>query len=123
MAAAGEAGGSQSQTRFRVKVYELDKDCQWLDRGCGHVALVNMQLHGGRTIVVRSEEDGTALLESKLQCDEDVYKRQHDTLIVWEEPDCDTELALSFQEKEGCEEVWAKMQDWISTEKAEGRKK
>ncbi|KAL0580514.1 Platinum sensitivity protein [Marasmius crinis-equi] len=35
----------------------------------------------------------------------DVYQRQQDTLIVWTEPD-GVDYALSFQDKEGCAEVW-----------------
>ncbi|CAO1624116.1 unnamed protein product [Parajaminaea phylloscopi] len=36
---------------------------------------------------------------------EDVYQKQQDTLVVWTEPD-GTDMALSFQEAEGCHEVW-----------------
>lgn len=36
---------------------------------------------------------------------EDVYQRQQDTLVVWTEPD-GTDMALSFQEADGCHEVW-----------------
>lgn len=36
---------------------------------------------------------------------DDVYQRQQDTLVVWTEPD-GSDLALSFQEPEGCNEVW-----------------
>lgn len=35
----------------------------------------------------------------------DVYQQQQDTLIVWTEPD-GTDFALSFQDAEGCSEVW-----------------
>jgi protein phosphatase-4 regulatory subunit 3 len=29
-----------------------------------------------------------------------------ETLIVWTDPETDTELALSFQEVAGCKEIW-----------------
>ena len=47
------------------------------------------------------------VLESKIQVDT-VYQKQQGTLIVWSESDnCD--LALSFQEKAGCFELWDKI--------------
>jgi protein phosphatase 4 regulatory subunit 3 len=45
-------------------------------------------------------------LESKIDADTS-YQKQQETLIVWSENDSD--MALSFQEKMGCEEVWAKI--------------
>ncbi|KDN44901.1 DUF625-domain-containing protein [Tilletiaria anomala UBC 951] len=36
---------------------------------------------------------------------EDIYQRQQDTLIVWTEPG-GKDMALSFQEAEGCNEIW-----------------
>ncbi|WFD41600.1 Platinum sensitivity protein [Malassezia psittaci] len=37
---------------------------------------------------------------------DDVYQRQQDTLVVWTEPD-GSDMALSFQEPEGCNEIWS----------------
>lgn len=37
-----------------------------------------------------------------------VYQRQQDTLIVWSDPNR-RDLALSFQEKAGCDEIWEKI--------------
>eukprot|EP00124_Ichthyophonus_hoferi_P004497 Ihof_evm3s504 gene=Ihof_evmTU3s504 len=110
-------------TKLRVKIYELDDDCQWSDKGCGQVALVNTILLGGWAIVVRSEDPddgGAVLLESKLQTSPNIYKRQNETLIVWEEPlkgkdpRTTTEFALSFQDKEGCEEMWEKIEERVN---------
>lgn len=50
---------------------------------------------------------GTLLLESKIQTDT-AYQKQQDTLIVWSERD-NYDLALSFQEKAGCDEIWEKI--------------
>lgn len=44
------------------------------------------------------------MLRSRVVKD-DVYQLQQDTLVVWTEPD-GTDMALSFQEAEGCHEVW-----------------
>lgn len=47
------------------------------------------------------------VLESKIQLDT-IYQKQQGTLIVWSESEtCD--LALSFQEKTGCTELWEKI--------------
>lgn len=59
-----------------------------------------------RYMVVVSEDLETAdyLLRSKV-VKEDVYQRQQDTLVVWTEPTGE-DLALSFQELDGCNEMW-----------------
>ena len=49
----------------------------------------------GVSLVVRSEADGSVLLESKIQ-PETAYQKQQETLIVWSEGD-NFDLALSFQ--------------------------
>ena len=50
---------------------------------------------------------GSLLLESKIQQDT-AYQKQQETLIVWSEGD-NYYLALSFQEKAGCDEIWEKI--------------
>ncbi|EST06248.1 protein of unknown function DUF625 [Kalmanozyma brasiliensis GHG001] len=57
-------------------------------------------------VVVVSEnlESEDILLASKV-VKEEVYQRQQDTLVVWTEP-TGVDMALSFQEAEGCNEVW-----------------
>lgn len=57
-------------------------------------------------VVVVSEnlESEDILLASKV-VKEEVYQRQQDTLVVWTEP-TGIDMALSFQEAEGCNEVW-----------------
>lgn len=44
------------------------------------------------------------LLETKIAKD-DGYQKQQDTLIVWTEAN-GTDMALSFQEAEGCAVIW-----------------
>lgn len=57
-------------------------------------------------MLVVSEDLGTEDLLLKTRVvKEDVYQRQQDTLVVWTEPD-GTDMALSFQEADGCHEVW-----------------
>lgn len=59
------------------------------------------------SLLVRAESDGSLLLESKIQPDT-AYQKQQETLIVWSEGD-NYDLALSFQEKAGCDEIWEKI--------------
>lgn len=96
-----------ASTRRRVKLYTLNEDRQWDDRGTGHVSSSYVERLQGMSIMVRSEEDGSILLESKIQ-PHTAYQKQQETLIVWSEGD-NYDLALSFQEKAGCDEIWEKI--------------
>ncbi|BET01487.1 unnamed protein product [Nesidiocoris tenuis] len=96
-----------SETRRRVKLYALNADRQWDDRGTGHVSSSYVDRLKGISLLVRAELDGSLLLESKIQPDT-AYQKQQDTLIVWSEGD-NFDLALSFQEKAGCDEIWEKI--------------
>lgn len=96
-----------ASTRRRVKLYTLNEDRQWDDRGTGHVSSSYVERLQGMSIMVRSEEDGSILLESKIQ-PHTAYQKQQETLIVWSEGE-NYDLALSFQEKAGCDEIWKKI--------------
>ncbi|TKR87890.1 hypothetical protein L596_012222 [Steinernema carpocapsae] len=89
----------------RVKMYVLIEQRVWDDRGTGHVACVPQPENpNAYSIIVRLENSEKNILESKIQVDT-IYQKQQETLIVWSENEtCD--LALSFQEKTGCEEIW-----------------
>lgn len=47
-----------ASTRRRVKLYTLNDDRQWDDRGTGHVSSSYVERLQGMSIMVRSEEDG-----------------------------------------------------------------
>ncbi|XP_014255076.1 serine/threonine-protein phosphatase 4 regulatory subunit 3 isoform X2 [Cimex lectularius] len=96
-----------ADTRRRVKLYALNAERQWDDRGTGHVSSSYVERLKGISLLVRAEVDGSLLLESKIQPDT-AYQKQQDTLIVWSEGD-NFDLALSFQEKAGCDEMWEKI--------------
>jgi protein phosphatase-4 regulatory subunit 3 len=84
----------------------LNDEGQWDDVGTGHVACVHHETFDALALTVKSEEKGgETILESKIQT-EDIYQLQQDTLIVWQEPESGLDLALSFQEEQGCKEVW-----------------
>lgn len=96
-----------SDTRRRVKLYALNAERQWDDKGTGHVSSTYVERLKGVSLLVRAESDGSLLLESRIQSDTS-YQKQQETLIVWSEGD-NFDLALSFQEKAGCDEIWEKI--------------
>ncbi|ODN80464.1 hypothetical protein L202_02704 [Cryptococcus amylolentus CBS 6039] len=103
--------------RKRVKVYEL-RDASWFDRGTGFCRGVVDDASGEAIIVVEPEEDSPEgeedaggfltrelLLHTKVERD-DIYGKQQETLIVWTDPATSLDIALSFQDAEGCEDTW-----------------
>lgn len=88
-------------------MYTLNEDRQWDDRGTGHVSSTFVDRLKGISLLVRAESDGSPLLESKISPNT-AYQKQQDTLIVWSEAE-NYDLALSFQEKAGCDEIWEKI--------------
>ncbi|KAJ1543032.1 Platinum sensitivity protein [Cladochytrium tenue] len=63
--------------RRRVKLYELDAENQWLDKGTGLISQQYVEVKEGFCLIVRSEEDASVLLNSKIR-KEDTYHRQQD---------------------------------------------
>ncbi|EEA29002.1 Platinum sensitivity protein [Talaromyces marneffei ATCC 18224] len=90
------------QDRKRVKVYEL-RDNDWFDRGTGFCtgAIVEDM---PRIYVESEDEKGRCLLNTTIGKEEG-YQKQQDTLIVWTETN-GTDMALSFQEADGCAAIW-----------------
>ncbi|RHZ74226.1 hypothetical protein CDV55_105636 [Aspergillus turcosus] len=100
--------------RKRVKVYEL-RDNDWFDRGTGFC--MGQILDDEPRIFVQSEDEpDRVLLETRITKDDGYQKQQGQppsqpssyrvtTLIVWTEPN-GTDMALSFQEAEGCAAIW-----------------
>jgi len=101
---------TMANNRRRVKLFILNNEShQWDDHGTGHVSAMFTDQDNesnGIMLLVRSEEDGKVLLESLIQTNT-TYQKQQDTLVVWSEADSD--IALSFQMKEGCDEIWEKI--------------
>ncbi|GJE87442.1 hypothetical protein PsYK624_035250 [Phanerochaete sordida] len=91
----------------RVKVYELI-GARWVDQG---TAFCFGDFHENEAfLIARSEADFNQVILTTTIRSSDVYQRQQDTLIVWTEPD-GVDYALSFQDPEGCAEVWNFIQD------------
>ena len=95
-----------------MKLYQLNSERQWEDMGTGHVSSIFVESLDGISLVVKNEStqplDTDLLLVSKIHPDKE-YHKQQDTLILWTEPDQDIDLALSFQEQDGREEIWEKI--------------
>lgn len=99
----------QSVVRKRVKVYEL-RNNDWFDRGTGFCSAAYMNVDDSdekepRVIVESEDEPERLLLETRISRD-DGFQRQQETLIVWTEPRSALDMALSFQEAEGCLAIW-----------------
>ncbi|KPM44351.1 Uncharacterized protein AK830_g2205 [Neonectria ditissima] len=116
----------QPTDKKRVKVYEL-RNNDWFDRGTGFCTASFATTEDGRKdprVIVESEDQPERLLlETKIQKEDGFQKQQGmsqapcspwmsnltlsaETLIVWQEPGSGVDMALSFQEPEGCAMIW-----------------
>eukprot|EP00959_Pyramimonas_sp_CCMP1952_P086611 1811605-Pyramimonas_sp.AAC.2 len=94
----------------RVKVYKLNENGTWDDKGTGHVSVEYMEQSDAAGLVVISEEDTSTLLIHRISRD-DIYQRQGaDTIISWLDPEIGTDIAISFQEAIGCNYIWGQIQ-------------
>ncbi|EJD01533.1 DUF625-domain-containing protein [Fomitiporia mediterranea MF3/22] len=87
----------------RVKVYELIGS-RWTDRGTAFCSGEYDNETEEARLIARAEGTHEVILCCMIRT-ADIYQRQQDTLIVWTELD-GTDFALSFQDVEGCSEVW-----------------
>ncbi|KAF5387750.1 hypothetical protein D9615_000680 [Tricholomella constricta] len=88
----------------RVKVYELI-GARWMDQGTAFCFGQFQEETSEALLIARSERSYNNIILSTVIRSNDVYQRQQDTLIVWTEPD-GVDYALSFQDPDGCAEVW-----------------
>ncbi|KAH8824742.1 component of IIS longevity pathway SMK-1-domain-containing protein [Flagelloscypha sp. PMI_526] len=88
----------------RVKVYELIGS-KWEDQGTAFCTGVIQDETGEAFLVARHETDASQVVLTTGIKPNDVYQRQQETLIVWTEPN-GVDYALSFQDADGCSEVW-----------------
>ncbi|OHE95216.1 hypothetical protein CORC01_09477 [Colletotrichum orchidophilum] len=91
----------------RVKVYEL-RNNDWFDRGTGFCTAAFMQTEDGqprdpRVIVESEDHPDRLLLETKI-CKEDGFQKQQGKLQGASVNGID--MALSFQEADGCALIW-----------------
>jgi len=124
----------QAPAHRRVKLYKLSVDNQWLDQGTGYVFptvdksgdpnhalamagstpitegdLMDPEMRLYLTVVSEepdaSGENHPVLLHHCVQIDQ-TYQRQQGTLIVWMDAKTGQDLAISFQLREGCDEMF-----------------
>ena len=84
MSSSSTTSPSNSNNRSRVKLYTLNEERQWDDRGTGFVTCLSpTTLNSSYSIIVKSEVDGTTLLESKIQLHTKYQKQQvsHSSII------------------------------------------
>ncbi|KGQ98624.1 hypothetical protein MEU_00215, partial [Candida albicans P37005] len=98
-----KALNNAGKTPRRVKVYLLNGD-DWIDNGTGFCVGEIDDDTKLPYFLVRNETDNNniilkSFLEGSIQ-----YQRQQETLIVWTDSN-GTDLALSFQETEGCADL------------------
>ncbi|XP_057429694.1 uncharacterized protein LOC130722858 [Lotus japonicus] len=89
----------------RVKVYRLNDDGKWDDQGTGLATVEFLERSEELGLYVYDEDDNDIILLNRISS-EDIYRKQEDTIISWRDPEFATELALSFQEPDGCAYIW-----------------
>ncbi|KAI1877312.1 hypothetical protein JX265_003320, partial [Neoarthrinium moseri] len=97
-----------STDKKRVKVYEL-RNNDWFDRGTGFcTAGLQVTEDGQREprVIVESEDQPDRILLETRVAKGDSFHKQQETLIVWTEPSNGVDMALSFQEADGCTMIW-----------------
>ena len=99
---------------WRVKLYQLNKEGQWDDHGTGQVSCRLSDENSCEAYLSVLSEDTDdkrqRLFWGKVACGAGVYQRQRDTIITWQQPDMMVDLALSFQDVEGCQDIWDALQ-------------
>lgn len=91
----------------RVKVYRLNEEGLWDDKGTGHVSVELMEGSANVGLVVMGENDHTRPLLIHRISKDNTYQRQgDDTIITWTDSEIGTDIALSFQDPRGCNHIW-----------------
>ena len=85
-------------------MYELI-DSRWTDRGTAFCSGDFDAASQEARLTARSEASPTEIILSCCIQSNIIYHRQQATLIVWTETN-GSDFALSFQDVEGCTEVW-----------------
>mmetsp|Transcript_6589 Transcript_6589/g.13079 ORF Transcript_6589/g.13079 Transcript_6589/m.13079 type:complete len:760 (+) Transcript_6589:115-2394(+) len=91
---------------LRVRVYHLNNSGTWDDVGTGEVNFVDTGT-GTLRITVKSEVDEAELLRHEVDRKIRYLMQGGGTIITWNEPSVKTDVALSFQDKETCIELWS----------------
>ncbi|XP_021526134.1 protein PPP4R3C [Aotus nancymaae] len=90
--------------RYRVNVYLLNENQQWITLGTGHISSTYDEQFQGMSLLVQSDSDGSVILWSQIPPDRP-YRKHEETLIVWYEAE-KRGMVLSFQDPAGCQDIW-----------------
>ncbi|GAX85578.1 hypothetical protein CEUSTIGMA_g12993.t1 [Chlamydomonas eustigma] len=120
----GTGGGlyrGQGAELWRAKVYKLNGEGSWIDRGTGMICCDWLEQAGSHGLVVISEEEENKTLLVHKISKEDIYQRSGEsTIINWHDPDISSDIAVSFQEQSGCDYIWHQIkqvqQDYLDPE-------
>lgn len=82
---------------WRVKVYQLEGDGEWADRGTGY-----LDIEGAEVSVFNEDSPDMKILHYWVKDEE--YRKQGDTILTWVDESHNT-FALSFQEQSNAKEV------------------
>lgn len=107
------SASSPGPSSQRVKVYRLNAEGLWDDKGTGHISVEYLEQSDSVGLVVVSEDDARPLLIHRINTKEDIYQRQtgaEETIITWTDPEVGTDIALSFAEVVGCSYIWDQIQ-------------
>ncbi|KAJ4368933.1 Platinum sensitivity protein [Neocucurbitaria cava] len=89
----------------RTKVYKITND-DWFYLGTGRCVTSRNEV---KIHVLSEDHPDKDLLDITLT--DQSFMRQQETLIVWTQPD-GHDMALSFQEPEGCDYIWCFILEW-----------
>jgi protein phosphatase-4 regulatory subunit 3 len=103
--------------QHRVKVYSLNQNGTWDDKGVGHVLLEDNASNRTRNILVVSEAEGNPIpiLISQVLLTNNYQKQGDGTIITWSDPVFQNDVAISFQHENGCEYVWKQIEAYKET--------
>eukprot|EP00667_Euglena_gracilis_P004009 EG_transcript_4022 len=97
----------------RAKLYFLDESGNWEHRSTGDIFI--FQDGSDHLLILKSEDlkddEGSpkVVLTTRISSD-DIYQRQQDSFIVWNDPWLEQEMAVSFQSASGCSRIWNEIQ-------------
>ena len=110
------------QPLFRAKLYKLDQQGRWHDKGTGHFLIEpwdgqkpteataskpkSPQLTRYKMTLKQEHPPGEDLLQNELIQPHVIFQRQRDTIITWSDSLKDQDLAVSFQNIYGAQQTW-----------------
>ena len=106
--------------KWRVKLYILNKEGQWIDKGIGYVFCANeseeeANIGGGKQnsgqlikkLIMLEEKTEEIIFNLDIRKEGAEFHNQRGTIITWKKPNTvgEDNTAISFQEKEGVIEI------------------